>query len=662
MKRTLIAVLFYVVAAPAAAAEDWTVLPQGTDVPPQRRLYVHLQREALQLLAERRQALEKVQTPEQCRKWQVERRERFGEAIGPFSERCPLEPRIVGTLEGDSYRVEKIILQSRPQHHVTAALFLPAGSGPHPAVLVACGHSRTAKAADYNQAMSIALAREGIAALCYDPIGQGERSQQIHSDGRPVQSGTTTEHFLIGAGSILVGRNTAHYRIYDGIRCLDYLAGREDIDARKLGCTGCSGGGTMTSYLMSLDDRIACAAPACYITTFERLIQTIGPQDAEQNIFGQLAFGMEQTDYLLMRAPKPTLVCATTEDFFDITGTWDSARQAKRFFGTLGAPECVDLVEAPGKHGLGPLGRRTMVQWMRRWLAGIDRPVAEAELKYWKESELQCTPRGQVLLEPGERSVYDLNAELAAALAERCLANRQDGPPPGLQDEIRQRIAAAPLAEIPLRTARIVGSVAQEGYRVDRLSLEAEGRLPLACLQFVPETASGSVAIVLDGDGKAAQAAPRPDAPSVAQRLVREGTVVLAVDLSGQGETATGKPSTTLSAEWKEFYLAYLMGRSLVGFRAEEVLAATRWVIGEHHVSKGKLTLVARGRATVASLHATALEPDLFAECRFEDGLDSWHDIAGQPCGEHLADLVHGALATYDLPDLRTLLGERLRP
>jgi dienelactone hydrolase len=662
MRRTLLTALLLAVATLATAAEDWNVLPPEMEVPPQRQLYEHLQRDALQHLAQRRDAFEQLQTPEQCQAWQAERRARFEAAIGEFPERCPLEPRVVGTLDGEGYRVEKIVLQSRPQHHITAALFLPPGDGPHPGVLVSCGHSRTAKAADYNQAMSIALARDGIAALCFDPIGQGERSQLIHPDGRPVQSGTTTEHFLIGAGSILVGRNTAHYRIYDGMRCLDYLAGREDIDAQKLGCTGCSGGGTMTSYLMALDDRIACAAPACYITTFERLIQTIGPQDAEQNIFGQLAFGMEQTDYLLIRAPKPTLVCATTDDFFDISGTWDTARQAKRFFGTLGAPECVDLVEAPGKHGLGPLGRRTMVQWMRRWLAGIDRPVVEAELKYWKEAELQCTPGGQVLLEPGQRSVYDLNADLAAALAEQRQARRQNGLPSGLQDEIRQRIAARPLGELPPRTARLVDSVPQDGYRVDRLALEADGQLPLACLRFVPETPSGTVAIVLDGDGKAAQAAASPDNPSVAQQLAREGTVVLAVDLSGLGETAVGKPSNVLSAEWKEFYLAYLMGRSLVGLRAEEVLAAARWAIGEHKPSAGKLMLVARGRAAVASLHAAALEPDMFAECRFEGGLESWHDVAGQPCGEHLADVVHGALETYDLPDLRTLLGQRLKP
>jgi len=646
----------------ALAAEDWNVLPKTGEAPPSRLLYEQLQREALQLLAQCRQAFDQLQTPEQCRAWQAERRQRFEAAIGKFPARCELEPRVVGRLDGDGYRLEKVLLQSRPQHHVTASLYLPASQGPFPAVLVACGHSRTAKASDYNQAMCIALVQHGIAAMCYDPIGQGERSQQIDAGGRPVQAGTTTEHFLMGVGSILVGRNTAHYRTWDGMRCLDYLASRKDIAADKLGCTGCSGGGTMTCYLMALDDRIACAAPACYVTTFERLIQTIGPQDAEQNIFGQLAFGMEQTDYLLMRAPKPTLVCSTTEDFFDITGTWDTVRQAKRFYGWLGAPECVDVVEGPGKHGIFALGRRTMVQWMRRWLAGIDQSVPETELKYWKETDLQCTPRGQVLLEPGERSVYQLNAECAERLAEQRRQAWKDGPPTGIRDEIRRRITARPLAALPPRTARPLAVTPQDGYRIERIALEAEGQLPLACLRFVPEKPTGAVAIVFDGDGKAAQAAATADAPSAAQQRVRQGAVVLAVDLSGLGETAAGRPSSTLSAEWKEAYLAYLMGRSLVGLRAEEVLAAARWAGDELRPPRGQVALIARGRAVVAALHAAALEPDLFAECRFENGLDAWHDIAGKPCGEHLADAVHEALAAYDLPDLRGLLGDRVKP
>ena len=113
---------------------------------------------------------------------------------------------------------------------------------------------------------------------------------------------------MAGIGALLIGRQLASYRIWDGFRALDYLAGRPEIDPARLGCTGNSGGGTMTAYLMALDDRISVAAPSCYITSLERLFATIGPQDAEQNINGQVAAGMEHADFVTMRAPKPTLV------------------------------------------------------------------------------------------------------------------------------------------------------------------------------------------------------------------------------------------------------------------------------------------------------------------------------------------------------------------
>src|SRR5207253_7664132 len=123
--------------------------------------------------------------------------------------------------------------------------------------------------------------------LCYDPIGQGERIQLLDKDGKPAISRGTDEHDMVGVGALLIGSSTATYRIWDGIRSLDYLAGRAEIDPKRLGCTGNSGGGTLTAYLMALDERIGCAAPSCYITSLERLFATIGPQDAEQQITGQ---------------------------------------------------------------------------------------------------------------------------------------------------------------------------------------------------------------------------------------------------------------------------------------------------------------------------------------------------------------------------------------
>ena len=324
------AILLLVVSLPVAAQQDkadLTILPAAADPPADRVLYESLAGQAQQALQQRLSDFEKLETPEDLARWQQQRREFFVAAIGGMPERTPLDAQVTGQLDGGDYRVEKILYQSRPGHHVSAALYLPKGQpGPFPAVLIACGHSKTGKAAEYNQRLGIMCAKHGMAAMCYDPIGQGERSQILTAEGKPQYTSTTTEHFLAGIGAILTGTNTAGYRIWDGIRGIDYLVSRPDIDGKRIGCTGCSGGGTLTSYLMALDDRVLCAAPACYLTTLSRLIETIGPQDAEQHIHGQIAFGMDQPDYVLMRAPRPTLICATTGDFFDIGGTWENYR------------------------------------------------------------------------------------------------------------------------------------------------------------------------------------------------------------------------------------------------------------------------------------------------------------------------------------------------
>jgi dienelactone hydrolase len=134
------------------------------------------------------------------------------------------------------------------------------------------------------------------------------------------------------------------------MRALDYLASRPEVDPKRLGCTGNSGGGTLTCYLMALDDRISAAAPACYPTTFRELLRAAGPQDAEQNIHGQIGFGMDITDYVLMRAPKPTLInVASLDTTFTPAGAWDLFRQSKRLYTRLGFADRVELVEADAR-------------------------------------------------------------------------------------------------------------------------------------------------------------------------------------------------------------------------------------------------------------------------------------------------------------------------
>jgi len=127
---------------------------------------------------------------------------------------------------------------------------------------------------------------------------------------------------------------------------------------------------------------------------------------------------MDHTDYILARAPKPTLMCTATHDFFDIDGAWNCFRQAKRFYTRLGFPERVDLVETDAKHGFNSKLRVAAVRWMRRWLLNVDDAITESDSPVAADEQLQCTPRGQVMLLDGARTTYDLNIELDEKLVD----------------------------------------------------------------------------------------------------------------------------------------------------------------------------------------------------------------------------------------------------
>ncbi|MEX0701644.1 MAG: acetylxylan esterase, partial [Planctomycetales bacterium] len=351
-------------------AEDLTVLPRDLDGHGMMARW--LRAEAHAALEKRKAAYERLETPEDIAAWQTARREYFLKQLGELPERAPLNARVVGRLPGDGFRVEKVIYDSRPSHAVTAILFLPDAEGPHPAVIIPCGHTANGKAAGAYQQLARLHALHGIAALVYDPIGQGERYQILDDAGKP-RFKSTTEHTLVGTSAIPLGWNCASFRVWDGIRSLDYLASRDDIDADRLGCTGNSGGGTLTEYLMAIDPRIVCAAPGSCVTTFARRLDSIGPGDAEQNIFGQIAFGLDHADYTIMRAPRPTLLLAGTQDYIDIRGSWEIHREANRIYTRLGHPERIDLVEHDGPHGYQQPLREAAVSWMLRWLKNEDR-------------------------------------------------------------------------------------------------------------------------------------------------------------------------------------------------------------------------------------------------------------------------------------------------
>jgi cephalosporin-C deacetylase-like acetyl esterase len=616
-------------------------------------------------------------TPEQIAAYQRRLREKMLESIGGLPERTPLDPQVVGTIRREGYRVEKVIFQSRPKFYVTALLFLPDSARakpPCPGVIVPCGHAMKAKGHDEYQSMGALLALSGMAALVFDPIDQGERGQYLGEGGWPKLWGTRG-HSMLGVAAMLLGQNTARFEIWDGMRAIDYLQSRPEVDPNRIGCTGNSGGGTQTSYLMALDDRIKAAAVSCYLCGFPALLHTIGPQDAEQNLFGQVAVGLDHADYVMMRAPSPVLLCTATKDFFDIRGAWDVFRSSKRLYTRMGFAERVGILENDEGHNYNKTQREGVARWMARWLLGNDhpttlrvvpdgaRPITEPPLVPLSDKEILCTPDGLVMKLPGARSIYDLNEDDEKELAgRRAAAWGREVPDPVLLQQVRRVTGIRKLEDLPKPAVESLGTVERPGYRIEKLLLKPEEGIWLPALRWVPEKEAKRVVLYLHESGKAADAGPG----GPIEKLVQAGDVVIAVDLRGTGQTQHArpeKPGDPPPTDTGGVNLAYLLGRSYVAARAEDVLVCARYAAGQSQAaSRPGVHLMAIGNVGVPALHAAALEPGLFQSVKLVRTLSSWSDVIHNRLSrDQLVNAVHGALGHYDLPDLRESLGKKLR-
>jgi hypothetical protein len=407
---------------------------------------------------------------------------------------------------------------------------------------------------------------------------------------------------------------------------------------------------------MALDERIVAAAPSCYITSLERLFATIGPQDAEQNVTGQVALGIEHADYLGMHAPRPTLLCAATRDFFDIQGTWTTFREATRLYGVLGHPERVALVEFDTGHGFPKPQREAVARWMRRWLLDKDDAVVEGDFPTAKDQDLQCTRSGQVLEDFKGRSAFHLTARRAEGLArERANASRSQD---DLLREVRRLIAVP--EQVPAASLREVGQIQRPGYQVRKVVFQTEPGIQVPALWFVPGAPPLKKALTLyvHGDGKAGEASPG----GALERLVKAGEEVIALDLRGLGETAPAAPPKKpgyFGTDFKESYLALHLNRPLLGQRTYDLLAVVRYLASDTATEGRPLHAIGVGTASPIVLHAAALDSRLKA-VTLERSLISWSAVARTPITfNQLTNVVPGALAVYDLPDLAAAVAPR---
>src|SRR5215472_2131909 len=380
MRFSSLLILLAASSAIAQRADNWDFLSDPSVYPDiHGMLPAYLRAAANSLLDEREQRVAKIATLADLKSRQQYVRERIRGYLGDLPERTPLNPRVVGSLDRGDYRVERIIFESRPGFYVTANLYLPkTGTPPYPAILYPLGHERGAKAHQAWQRCLASLARRGFIALAWDPLGQGERIQMYDEDLHDTKTtGSTVEHTIIGTQCLLTGSHVAQYTIWDGMRALDYLLSRPEVDPKRVGCTGNSGGGTLTAYLSALDDRIQVAAPSCYITSWRRMLESIGPQDAEQVFPLFLHDKLDYPDYIYAFGGKPFRMLTAIRDFFPISGARATFAEVRQTLTRLDLANHIEMFEYDDGHGYNRPCREAGYRWFTRWLEGTENQEPE---------------------------------------------------------------------------------------------------------------------------------------------------------------------------------------------------------------------------------------------------------------------------------------------
>ena len=364
---------------------------------------------AFEQLQQREEFMAGLAGTDDLKKRQLEVTEKINRLLGPLPEKTPLNSKIAGVIKQEDYRIEKILFESIPGYYVTAALFLPTPrKGKLPAIIYASGHSVNGFRSEVYQHIIINLVKKGFAVFAFDPVGQGERWQYFKEDGEKRFSSSTIEHSYPGAQCYISGYSPTNYFVWDGIRSVDYLLTRKEIDPYRIGMTGRSGGGTQTAYTAAVDNRILAAAPECYITKMEYILKSIGPQDAEQNLYRMMAEGLDHADLLEVRAPKPTLMITTTRDFFSIQGARETYAEVRQFYSGLDAGENIAMVEDDAEHKSTKKNREAMYAFFQKHL---NNPGSNQDLdvEVLPEEELWVTVNGKVASIQGVESLFSLN-------------------------------------------------------------------------------------------------------------------------------------------------------------------------------------------------------------------------------------------------------------
>lgn len=661
LKKGIVLPLMMFLATVACAQKEFDGLrgthnwPEFSDAP--NALYHHIAEEAYTDLDKRSAkvaAINSLSGWQQRQKWI---KKTLQEVVGPFPARTPLNATIINTYNKEGFRLENIIFESQPGYHVTSALYIPDGAKKAPAIIYCSGHSDNGYRSNGYQNEILNFVKKGFIVFAFDPMGQGERLQYFNSEkGKSIFRWPSFEHSYAGAQLFMTGNTLARNFIWDGIRAIDYLATRKEVDQNRIGITGRSGGGTQSAYIAAFDERIKAAAPENYITNLKRLFQAMGPQDAEQNFFYGIEKGLDMADLLAVRAPKPTLVVTTSQDMFPIQGAIETVNEVAKIYKAYGKPENFSMATDDAPHASTKKNREASYVFFQKALDNPGNPKEE-EVKLLSPEELRVTKTGQVSTSLYSETAFSLNRKDAMNRMQQLEAARKKIPAyfPGIIHFAKELSGyrEPQSTEAPL----FAGQIQRDGYVIQKYLLKGEGSYFIPYILLKPDVSAQRAMLYLNPAGKAADVAPGGEM----EWFVKNGITVLAPDLVGTGELGPGEfkgDSYIDSVSYNLWFGAMLTGRSIVGIQTGDVIRLVDQLKKDGNIKE--VYGLAKKQMAPVLLHAAAFS-ELISKVALVEPYVSYRSIATIP--QYNPDFLHstvaGSVGVYDLPDLAASLAPK---
>lgn len=317
-----------------------------------------------------------------------ERRRQLFDMLGlwPVPERTALQPVITGKVDGDDFVVERLHFQSLPGLYVTANLYLPRNlAAPAPAILYGCGHAEVKTNGvsygnkTYYQHHGAWLAKHGYVCLTLDTLQLGEIQGDHHGTYRLGQWWWNSR-----------GYTPAGIEAWNSIRALDYLETRPEVDAKRLGMTGRSGGGSYTWTTAALDERVKVAAPVAGITDLRNHVCDGAVEGHCDCMFFVNTYGWDFPLVAALIAPRPLLLVNTDADnIFPLDGVNRLFTKTRRLYELHNAYDRLGLVIGPGGHNDSQNLQVPVLRWFNQHLKGADPLITDAAEKPFSPAQLR---------------------------------------------------------------------------------------------------------------------------------------------------------------------------------------------------------------------------------------------------------------------------------